>query len=203
VGATGIRAAIADPVATRTGKKAGKSSPLVRIVAAIGIPFAVWQLASEPPADLPSSPKKAPALFPASAATACPQAQGDQAIAYGREQQQLADAKRKRHPFHAYDGVQAVGLYRVAAACMRAGGDPGSAADLTSDADQLQAEIEGDYRTHRARLEHALSVHDRAVVRQEVAALRDLTTGQSGEYVTWLSSLQRRLQLQANAGAAK
>ena len=100
-------------------------------------------------------------------------------------------------------GVQAVGLYRLGAACMRSGGDALLAGELDATASGLQAEIESGYRTHRVRLEHALSVHDRTVARDEVQALRDLTSGQSGEYVTWLSSLDRRIKMQTGTGGPR
>jgi hypothetical protein len=208
IGQTRIRACVAEPRSADRAKKKAKSSALIRVAAAVGIPLAIWQIASEPPDELPNAPRKAPELF-AVAPASCPQAGAESASAYGLEQARLGDAKRQRRLFHAHDGVQAVGLYRVGAACMRSGGDAASARDLDAQADVLQREIESDYRTHRVRLEHALSVHERATAREEVQALRDLTTGQSGDYVTWLSNLGRRMQMgrqeggrQESAGAA-
>jgi hypothetical protein len=204
IGQTRIRACVAEAPSTGRTKKKGKSSALIRVAAAIGIPLAIWQIASDPADELQDAPRKAPDLF-AVASASCPQSRADSAAAYGLEQARLGDAKRQRRLFHAHDGVQAVGLYRVGAACMRSGGDAGSARDLDAQADVLQREIESDYRTHRVRLEHALSVHERAAAREEVQALRDLTTGQSGEYVTWLSNLDRRMQMrrQESAGAGQ
>ena len=40
-----------------------------------------------------------------------------------------------------------------------------------------------------------LGVKNYRVARSEVRALLELTSGQSGDYVTWLSNLERRLKL--------
>jgi hypothetical protein len=59
----------------------------------------------------------------------------------------------------------------------------------------LERDLGESYRTHRVRLEHALSTKNYEVAQVEVRALRDLLSGQSGEYTTYLESLSRRLAL--------
>jgi hypothetical protein len=194
VGSTKIRATTQGLVAKKDEKAKAKSNPVILLAAAVVIPVGIWQLTLNQPDSDVTAPTEAPPLFSESAAT-CPQAQAQPALAYALEQVELADAKRERHPFHAYDGVQAVGLYHVAAACFRSGGDPTAAKEVDEAGADLQRKLNESYRTHRVRLEHALSVDDKLVARQEVRALRDLTTGRPGAYVSWLSNLERRLQL--------
>jgi hypothetical protein len=140
------------------------------------------------------SARKPPALF-ASAAPTCPQNEPTAALALASEQRELAAAKRERRPFRASDGVRAVGLYRTTAACFRSAGDAPRAAEAEQAAQVLERDLGESYRTHRVRLEHALSTKNYEVAQVEVRALRDLLSGQSGEYTTYLESLSRRLAL--------
>jgi hypothetical protein len=171
-----------------------KTNPLLLVAAAVVVPWTAFQLLTDPPDQAMSPPRQAPALFAAENAT-CPQSQPERARAFGVEQKALADAKRERRPFHAQDGVRAVHLYHVAAACLRLGGDSAGSPEADKAAADLQQDLEESYRTRRMRLEHALSIKDRLVARHEVRALLDVLSGQQGEYVTWLSSLDRRLKL--------
>jgi hypothetical protein len=91
--------------------------------------------------------------------------------------------------------VRAVGLYRATAACFRAGGDVGRAAEAERDAQTLEGDLDESYRTHRVRLDHALETKNYQVAQIEVRALRELTSGHGGDYTSWLESLSRRLAL--------
>jgi hypothetical protein len=137
-------------------------------------------------------PKQPPELWGPPIAQ-CPQV-GPQAAAFARDRLNLADAKRERRPFHIQDGVQSVPLYEQAAACFRAGGDPQSAAAADDTAQKLRKDINDDYRTQRVRLEHALNIEDWPGAQHEVKVLRQFTEGKQGEYVTWLSNLERKLK---------
>lgn len=170
-----------------------KTSPLTLVAAAIAVPLGLAQL-SLPDDDELGSTHQPPALF-ASAAPSCPQAEPTAALSLAREQRELAGAKRERRPFRASDGVRAVGLYRITAACFRAGGDAEHAAEAEHAAQVLERDLDESYRTHRVRLEHALATKNYPVAQLEVRALRDLTSGQKGEYTSWLESLSRRLSL--------
>ncbi len=176
-----------------SGAKAKKSSPWVYAAAIVGLPLALTQLSFGEEEELTSTTKP-PALF-ASAAASCPESDPESARALASQQLDLADAKRERRPFHAHDGVQAVSIYRSAAACAERAADSAGSEDARASADALQRELDESYRTHRVRLEHALSIKDYLVARDEVRSLRDLTRGLHGDYVTWLSNLERRLKL--------
>ena len=56
-------------------------------------------------------------------------------------------------------------------------------------------ELEDDYRTHRMRLEHAMTVSDDTTSRHEVRTLLNFTEGKAGPYVDWLSALERKYKL--------
>jgi hypothetical protein len=138
-------------------------------------------------------PKAPPELWGPPVAQ-CPQQLGPQALAFARDRLSLADAKRERRPFHVQDGVQSVPLYEQAAACFRAGGDPQSAAAADETAQKLRKDINDDYRTQRVRLDHALNIEDWPGAQHQVRVLRQFTEGKQGEYVTWLSNLERKLK---------
>lgn len=171
-----------------------KTSPVTLLAAALAIPLGLAQLSLPPQDDEMVSAHQPPALFGSKPPT-CPQAEATTALALAREQRGLADAKRERRPFRASDGVRAVGLYRLTAACSRVGGDLGRAAEAERDAQVLESDLDESYRTHRVRLEHALSTKNYQVADVEVRALRELTSGQSGDYTGYLESLARRLAL--------
>jgi hypothetical protein len=171
-----------------------KTSPVTLVAGAIAIPLALAQFSLPEEDDELGSQHQPPALF-ASAAPACPQTEPTAALSLAAEQRALGDAKRERRPFRASQGVRAVELYGTAAACFRAGGHVAPAAAAERDAVALKRDLDESYRTHRVRLEHALSTKNYKVAEVEVQALRDLLSGQQGEYTGWLQSLSRRLSL--------
>ena len=107
----------------------------------------------------------------------------------------LALGRRERRPFHVQDGVKAVPLFETAAACFKAAGEDKAASDTANAAEELRKDVGDDYRTHRMRLEHALSVSDWHTVQVEARVLLAFLDGQQNDYVTWLSNLDRKLQL--------
>jgi hypothetical protein len=142
----------------------------------------------------PKPPDKFPQLWEAPITT-CPQSSPEQALAVANDKVALAAARRERRPFRVQDGVAAVPLYEVAAACFRLTEQANLAKDAAEAAQTLRTEVGVDYRTHRVRLEHALSVSDWNTAHKETRVLLALTEGKQGEYVTWLSNLDRKLQL--------
>ena len=86
-------------------------------------------------------------------------------------------------------------LFETAAACFEVAGEPRAAKDSADAAKKLRKDVAEDYRTHRVRLEHAISVSDWRTAQVEVRVLLAFLDGQQGEYVTWLSNLDRKLQL--------
>lgn len=169
-----------------------KTSPITLVAAVLALPLGLAQLSLPEQDDELVSQHQPPALF-ASAAPSCPHSEPTEALAFAAEQRDLAGAKRERRPFRASDGVRAVALYRMTAACFRAGGNAPLAEHAEGDAQALERDLDESYRTHRVRLEHALSTKNYRVAQIEVRALRDLTNGHAGEYSSWLSSLSRRL----------
>lgn len=65
----------------------------------------------------------------------------------------------------------------------------------------MRAELNDDYRTQQVRLDHALSVEDWALAQRQVRILQQFTSGKTGEYVTWLSNLDRKLKLKIGEAA--
>jgi hypothetical protein len=175
-----------------------KTSPLMLIAMAIIVPVGLYTILVEEPVEAQkASPKQAPELWQAPVAS-CPY-NGGQALAFAREKMAVADAKRERRPFHVQDGVQAVPTYEAAAVCFRAGGDAASATLAEESAKFLRRDITDDFRTRRVRLDHALAIEDFVSAQKEVRVLLQFTEGKSGDYVTWLSSLDRKLKLKVGA----
>jgi hypothetical protein len=139
-------------------------------------------------------PAQAPDLFAAAATATCPQSAPDQAKAFAADKFDVAEGKRERSPFAPRDGVEAVQLYDVAAACFRAGGDPGRAAEAAADSRQLRGQITQDFRARRVRLEHLLAVGDYTLAKNDVKFLRALLEGKQGRYVDWLVQQNQMLK---------
>ena len=174
-------------------KKKEKSNPVVIILALVAIPAMLYFASQQQSGDDIGGPPKEPALFddPVEQCEVAPQL----ALQKAQEKHLQADAKRERRPFHVQDGVASVGLYEEAAACYRKAGQIPLANETTDQANALRRELEDDYRTHRMRLEHALSVEDANTARKEVRTLLAFTEGKSGPYVDWLSALDRKYRM--------
>jgi hypothetical protein len=176
-------------------KKQSKTSPMTLVLVAIcALGAAYYFLLQDEDKGPSAQPTQVPDLWDAPVA-ACPQTAPEQAMARARESAAVADARRERRPFHVQDGVAAVPLYEVASVCFRQGGDQGAAAESANRSAALRAEMQQDFRTHRVRLDHLLSVKDWVSARREVRTLLAYMEGKSGDYVTWLSNLDRNLKL--------
>lgn len=145
------------------------------------------------------APRDPPELF-GPVIDGCPQRVPDQALALARERNIVADAKRERRPFHVQDGIAAVPIYELAAACYKVAGDGPDAAETGGAAASLRRELNEDYRTHRVRLDHDISIPDNEASRREVKILLQFTEGKQGDYVTWLSNTERELRLKLGRG---
>lgn len=176
-------------------KKKQKTSPLTYVAMALTLP-GLYMLFGDQDAGGGTPPPPQPPELWAVPANACPYA-GPQALAFARERMNVADAKRERRPFHVQDGIEAVPVYEVAGACFRSGEDPASANLAEESARYLRREMSDEFRTRRVRLEHALAVGDDVSALKEVRVLLQLTEGKSGEYVEWLSRINRKLRLKA------
>lgn len=177
-----------------TPRKQEKTSPMTYILAAVAVPLSLYVIFSDSGSGgTEPAPTEVPALW-GDPITACPQS-GSQALALAEDQRVLAIARRERRPFHVQDGVRAVPLFETAAACFKAAGEDKAAKQTAEDAAKLREDVAEDYRTHRVRLEHALSVSDWRTVQIETRVLLAFLEGQQNDYVTWLSNLDRKLQL--------
>lgn len=198
VGGCQILVEITEGAPGTAGGPKKKTSPLMFVAMAIIVPLGLYTIFVEDPVEgQKAAPKNAPELWQAPVAS-CPYT-GVQALAFAREKMAVADAKRERRPFHVQDGVQAVPTYEAAAVCFRAGGDAPSGTLAEESAKFLRRDITDDFRTRRVRLDHALAIEDYVSAQKEVRVLLQFTEGKSGDYVTWLSSLDRKLKLKVGA----
>jgi len=176
-------------------KEKKKASPMTIVLAALlALAGAYYVFGTEDQADNGQQPQQVPDLWDATPHT-CPQSAPEQAIARAHEVNQVADARRERRPFHVQDGVAAVPLYELASSCYQRGGDQPRATETANAAAALKAEMQQDFRTHRVRLDHLLTIKDWVSARREVRVLLAYMAGKQGEYVTWLSNLDRQLKL--------
>ncbi len=196
IGSTRIFITIGDfaldggPVLT---KKAEQTSPLMKVLA-VGVLFAgAFMLLQNDDPGVTEAPAQVVELF-AQTAAACPQSAPDQALVLANDKFDIAQGKRERSPFAPKDGVQAVDLYKMAAACFRVGGDTRDADEADQSALQLSTTITQDFRARRVRLEHVLALGDYDLARHDVQVLRSLTEGKSGAYVQWLQQQNTMLK---------
>lgn len=146
--------------------------------------------------------KPAPGVVPelwSGTATPCPVTAPGQARALAAEKRIVADGKRERHPFYASDGVEAVVLYEVAAACFTAAGDAANAAEVSTAASELRSDVNEDFRVRRLRLERALASENDEVAAHEVVMLRTLMVNKQGSYIDWIHTLARKLEVDKEA----
>ncbi len=197
IGATRIFIALGDAPtdgAAVVKKKTEETSPLMKVLAVFVVVAAGYMLLSDDAQPVMGPPAQAPELFPAASSVTCPQSAADQARAFAADKFDVAEGKRERSPFAPRDGVEAVALYDVAAACFRIGGDGPRAAEAALDSKQLRAQITQDFRARRVRLEHLLSVGDYVLAKNDVKFLRALLEGKQGRYVDWLQQQNQMLK---------
>lgn len=184
-------------------KKQQKSNPimLVALIAMLGLGGYMFLFADQAFDTTPPAPREYPELWDGPVTT-CPYTEPSQAGAYARERMAVADAKRERRPFHVQSGIQAVPIYEQAGACFRVSRDAASANLADESAKFLRRDIVSDYRTRRVRLKHMMDIEDDVAAQREVRTLLQFTEGKTGEYVTWLQNLERKLKLKVGAGAS-
>jgi hypothetical protein len=186
-------------------KRVKNLRPLV--ILALGIAAAVMMIAAKPRArDTVDDAPAAPDLFTAEPAT-CPRSSAEAAESIAEAKLDLATIKRERSPFHAEDGVLAVPLYELAAACFRIAGKEEDERGASAAAAQLKVRVADEFRMHQVRLQYALKVKDWKMAQDEVRTLRDyaLTAeasdgssqhgGARATYAVWLSNLDRKIEL--------
>jgi hypothetical protein len=202
ISGTQIYIEVAEGAAGGALQQKKKSSPVMLLALLLMVPAGGYLfLVDDAPGESKSTKPDAPDLWGPPVA-ACPY-HGPQALGFAREKMAVADAKRERRPFHVQDGVSAVPVYESAGACFRAGGDNPSA-NLADEAGKyLRREMTEDFRTRRVRLDHALATEDYVSAQKEVWVLLQFVEGKSGDYVTWLSNLDRKIKLKVGAAASE
>jgi hypothetical protein len=144
---------------------------------------------------LPPVPE-APAILPAKEAGVCPNVSPEQRPVLAAERMRVALAKRERSPFAPEEGLDAVGLFDVAASCYRNSGMPNEAQQADEAADSLRVRLDEDYRLRRVRLEHAYRTHQPTAAKRELSVLIPMTSKARGPYTDWLAALDRAATLE-------
>lgn len=177
-------------------EKTQSISPITIVALVLAVP-ALGVIVLNQPAESrlgDAAPPAVPELWGAPVTT-CSQTGKAEALAVAQRTYALALGRAERRPFRLHEGVAAVSLFEEAGACFSAAAEPEAAKVMAAEAAKLRKELQEDYRTHRARLEHALDVEDYPTVGKEARALLDLISDQEGEYPTYLASLERQVSL--------
>ena len=186
-------------VGQQTSGKKAKMSVVTYLLIALIAPWSILTLLRDKSVSSVPVPQDVPILWETSEVK-CREIESTAALAIAEDMAYEAAAHQERRPFLVQSGVAAVRLYRESAECYRVGGDERSAVSLSRHASGLARDIEDDYRNHRVRLEHAMSVKDWDTAQSEVRVLRNLTEGRPGEYVAWLSSMDRQFRTRMGKG---
>jgi hypothetical protein len=178
------------------------SRTLVLVVAAASLAVAGLMLSRHRGGpDLPSTSAKPPKLLD-EAAVPCPDAPqppGQRAAELGRK----ADAKETRHPFAPHDGVEAVGLYRTAAACFEQAAQPEQSQEMTARGADLARRLEQEYRATILQQRRALRSKELPTVLATTRVLRTLLDGRTDPYTQWLGALERHVSAKVNRDVRK
>ncbi len=182
--------------AAQAAQKENKISPMTLLMTAVIMPVGLYVIFFSDPSDSgdAAAPREVPELW-AEPVASCPQQGRDQALAIAEDRFAVALSKQERRPFHVQDGVAAVPLYETAAACFKIAGESEASKEAGARGSKLRVEIAEDFRTHRVRLEYAISRKNWETAQKEVRVLLNFLEGQQHDYVNWLSSLERKLRL--------
>ena len=123
--------------------------------------------------------------------TVCPMPAGEQLAPFAAEKLRLALAKRERGPFSGVDGVSAVPLFEVAAACFKVAGNVEEGREAENAAATLRKKLEDEYNVRRVRLEHFFRIGDPYGSKREVVALMPMIERRAGPYVQWMGFVER------------
>ena len=175
-----------------------KTSLTTVLLSAALLAFAGWLFLSPEDDGLPGMTSVAPPpLF--AAPPSCPEKDPPSAGGRAREAADAALAKSQRYPFAAQDGVGAVELYAMAAACFTVAGKDGDADQVRQAGAILEERIQEDYRTHRLKLERAIQYKRTRQALIETQKLLDLVRHLNHPYTTWLRNMERHLLLKTES----
>lgn len=155
------------------------------------------------PADDSSVAPPLPALFSETTTEQCPQQSSSPAEALALQHLQTAEGRRERAPFHVQDGVVATSFFEKAAACFARSGNNAGEQDARHSADRLRKQLKEDLHIHQVRFERSLSTKDYGAARREAQILQAFFQGRKEDYVTWLSSTDRALELKFSGKPAQ
>ncbi len=204
IGALSLQVQLVEIERGTTARKESKerTSPLVYAAALLGFPLGFYVLLHDRPPTTLRTPTKPPALW-AEAAPTCPQGDAAPALAFAEQQLSAAESKEERSPFYPEDGVSAVKDFLLASTCFRAGASPEQAGDAEQAALSLKKRVADDFHIHQVRLERALSTKNYDSARVEVRILRSFLGGAPSDYATWLSVLDRQIQIEFSTKKGK
>jgi hypothetical protein len=174
-------------------KEKSKSNPMVQLGLVVMFGLGAYVLLADDEVPIAPPPAQAPELFAATAPT-CPQSDPSAARAFALEQCELGDTKRERVPFAVKEGVEAVSLFELGAACFKVAGAQDDARYADEIAKGLKRELVDDFRARRIRLSHVLEVKDYGLAIKDVQVLSALTDGKKGPYVEWLHQTAQQLK---------
>ena len=169
--------------------------PGLLVVAALVVGVGMYSLIARRGEGENTDYKEAPSLFDTQAAQ-CPTLTPNATEAVVETWMRDAAGRHERSAFSPLDGVQAVGLYRRAAVCLRRLDRTPEADEVTAQADSLANRLEKDFHVHRVRLYRALNDGDGNAARHEVSLLRGYLVQRGTDFAGWLDYLDRRLGLQ-------
>ena len=174
-------------------------SKFVYVLGAVGFPLGFWVLlTTKPQAEASVAAVPPPALFVDEPST-CNESAPGTALSLAEAELSRAESSRERAPFDAERGVNAVALYARAAACFRAAAKPEDAKRATLAADDLKRKMNQGFHLHQVRLDWAQETHHYDEARTEVRLLLSFVGQRGGEYATFLSALDRQIELK-NSG---
>ncbi len=194
IGKLEVLVELVDRVGGRSKSKEGVRPGLL-VVAALVIGLGMYSLLARRGGSEDTDYKDAPSLFDTQAAQ-CPVLTPNATEAAVETWMRDAAGRHERSSFSPLDGVEAVGLYRRAAVCLRRIDRSPEADELSARADSLATRLEKDFHVHRVRLYRALNEGDGTAARHEVALLRGYLVQRGTEFAGWLDYLDRRLGLQ-------
>ncbi len=179
-----------------SSQKANSGSPAIYALAAVGFPLGIYFLLTQGPTEssLPTEVEPPP-LFAVASAARCPESASEAALALGGEELRRAETARERAPFSGQDAVVAVNTFQRAAACFAHAEAPERASDAVRQADKMKQSVEMDFHVHRVRLERALATKSYEEARTEVRLLLSYVGRHGGAYASWLTSLDRQIEL--------
>lgn len=175
-----------------------KTSLTTILLSAALLAFAGWLFLSPEDDGLPGMTSVAPPPLFAAPPT-CPEKDPANAGGRAHEAADAALAKSQRYPFAAQDGVGAVELYALAAACYTVAGRDGDADLVRQAGASLEERIQEDYRTHRLKLERAIQYKRTRQALIETQKLLDLVKHLNHPYTTWLRNMERHLLLKTES----